>query len=188
MNLANKLRTFAKKRRIGIAALVMLLFLGTVGYGVHRLTTYTVPMHTNDFAHAAESGYANKPLALYDLGLQLYRAGDYEAATEKLMEAYSELMADTNGDIPADRQQLAGDIQFVLGNALVKQEMFAEAVQAYMQALRHTPDNMAAKYNLEMLLQGGAPGQGEGDGDGDGQPQPGDQPGTQPGHGGNQGI
>ena len=45
----------------------------------------------------------------------------------------------------------------------MKQKKVKEAVQAYEQALRHNPNHMYAKYNLELLQQTSPGGGGGGD-------------------------
>jgi tetratricopeptide (TPR) repeat protein len=156
-----KLKTFFQKYRVGMVLLGLVLCLGVFGYGVYQAVTYTWPMHRQDFRAASGSAAADKPLALYDFGLAAYQAGYHEAAKKILAEAYS-ACADSSGQIPESRRQLAAQIQFLLGNTYVKLHKVDAAVQAYEESLRLDPTNLYAKYNLELLKSQKSGGSGGG--------------------------
>ena len=132
-----------------------------VGDGVFRTLSYTLPMLTHDYPTAAQSKSGDPALAWYDAGLSIYQAGDYEDAQKVLTKGYT-LLSDKDGNIPQSRQQLAADFQLLIGNSLFYQQKFNPAAEAYKQALRHSPNDMEAKYNLEMIEMMIASGSGKG--------------------------
>jgi Ca-activated chloride channel family protein len=78
---------------------------------------------------------------LYNEANALHMMGRYPEALEKYHQSLSE---DTlqNGRMFYNR-----------GNTLVKMEKPAEAVESYLQALRYLPDDLEARYNLELALR-----------------------------------
>lgn len=183
----------------GTAVVFLVVMLLVFGFGLYQLLTYTIPMHKGDYATASRSYAADRPTVLYDAGLQFYQLHAYERAKILFVAAYS-ACTESSGSIPQSRQKLAGQIQFMLGNACEGLGQAQPAVEAYAQALRHDPENLYAKYNLERLLMpppssgGGQGGQGSGQSGNQGnqQQQPGNQGNQgnqqqQPGNQGNQG-
>lgn len=159
-------------------ALCVIAFL----FGVYMLFSNSISMITHKFEDAADSPITERPVTLYDVGLQRYNAEHYDDALDALNEAYNACLG-KNGVVNDDKRRLAGNIKFLTGNALVKSKQLQQAVEAYKEALRLDPENMFAKYNLEML-QSMNGGQGPGSGPG-GEQKPGD---GQPGKGIKKGI
>jgi tetratricopeptide (TPR) repeat protein len=185
MNLKSKAQAFVVGHRKKWAIIALMLFAAAMCYGVYRLVAYSVPLYTGDPYRAAQAGVGDEAVAIYNAGLTAYERQNYDVAKEIFTQGYSSL-TDSTGTIPQSRQKLASDFQFELGNTLVKSGKVPDAIEAYKQALRHNPDNLPAKYNLELLnaqLNGGGDGNGQGDGQGGQQPQPGD-PGKKPSPGG----
>ena len=187
------MQKFLYKGRGFLAVLAAIAFLGVFSVGVVRLVSYTLPLYLGHPDTAAQSDYGDKVVAYYDAALQQYKAHQYDVAAQLAAKAYSTLTAQT-GSIPttARAQSEAADIQFLLGISREKNKQQSQAVDAYKQALRHNPDHLAAKYNLERLTKpssgGGGGGAGKGDGAGQGGNQPGQQPGGGASHQGKKGI
>jgi tetratricopeptide (TPR) repeat protein len=181
------MQKFLYKRRGLLAGVATLAFLGVFVLGVLRLINYTLPLYIGDPASAAQSTYGDPVVAYYNAALASYKAEDYDGAVKMASQAYSKLTEEKGAIAQTDRvQKEAGDIQFLLGLIREKNKQQSQAIEAYKQALRHNPNHLAAKYNLERLLkpQGGGGAGGPGDGKGGQQPgQPGDKPGQQPGGG-----
>lgn len=187
------MQKFLYKRRGFLAGVATLAFLGVFALGVVRLVNYTLPFYIGDPVSAAQSGYGDPVVAYYNAALASYKAQDYDGAIKMASQAYSTLTAEKGSISQSQRvQKEAGDIQFLLGLCRERNKQPDQAIDAYEQALRHNPNHLPAKYNLERLLKpqggGGAGGPGSGQGQGGQQPgqQPGDgkgQPGQQPGGG-----
>jgi tetratricopeptide (TPR) repeat protein len=183
------MQKFLYKRRGFLAGVATLAFLGVFALGVVRLVNYTLPLYIGDPVSAAQSAYGDPVVAYYNASLASYKAGDFDAAVTAASQAYSKLTAEKGSIAQTDRvQKQAGDIQFLLGLCREKTKQPTLAIDAYEQALRHNPNHLAAKYNLERLLkpQGGGGAGGPGDGKGGQQPgqRPGgEKPGQQPGGG-----
>lgn len=144
-----------------IATIACLLVLAL---GLRRTVMYTVPMFQGDYVSAAESEVAASTHAWYDASLTAYKQKDYDQAKEYLSKAYSVLSSE-DGQIKPSDNYIAGEIQFLLALTHERTKQNFMAIEAYKQALRHNPDHMIAKYNLERLLsdRGGSGGAGEGD-------------------------
>ena len=153
-----------------------------IGVGAYRLVAYSVPLANGDYIGAAESGAGDASVALYDAGLQAYREGNLDAAQQLFSASYSKLLADGTLPTAYSKQKLASDCQFYLGNIQAMNKQIEPAIQAYEQSLRLNPDNMDAKYNLEMLKKQQQGGGGSGNGGDQG------KPGGPPGKGGKTGI
>ena len=149
-------------------------------FGIYMLFSYSMPMKTENFETASHSFAGDKATALYDRGLQLYKAEEYKRSLLVLQDAYNACQG-SQGVVDPEKRKLAADIKFLTGNALVESKQLQQAVEAYKEALRLDPSNLYAKYNLE-LLQSMNGGKGPGDGDPN---QPG---GGQPGKGIKKGI
>jgi len=177
------MQKFLYRRRVLLGCVATIAFAGVFLLGMLRLFNYTLPLYIGNPVSASESGYGDPVVALYDAALQSYQAEDFEGASKLASKAYSK-MSEEHGAIAttARAQKTAGDIQFLLGLSREKVKRQQQAIEAYEQALRHDPDNLPAKYNLERLLkaQGGAGGAG-------GQ-QPGQKPGGGSSHQGKKGI
>jgi tetratricopeptide (TPR) repeat protein len=150
--------------------------------GVYFLFSNSISMLRHDFEDAANSPVTERSVTWYDVGLQRYEAQDYDNAVKALQLAYNDCLG-KNGVVNDDKRKLASNIKFLTGNALVRGKQLQQAVEAYKDALRLDPDNLYAKYNLEML-QSMNGGQGPGSGPG-GEQKPGD---GQPGKGIKKGI
>ena len=62
-------------------------------------------------------------------------------------------LAQTQQALKTANDALAEQVWYNLGNAHFDAELWAEAVEAYKEALRHSPDDLDAKHNLELALQ-----------------------------------
>lgn len=195
MSIRQKIIGFMRDNQNAWAWILLVLSALVLLFGVFYTLTYAVPLHTGDYNTAVKSGVGEPALALYGKGLELYRQKSFDESIASLSNGYTTL-TDKSGQIPESRQKLAGNFQLLIGNSLFYKKKLPEAAEAYRQALRHDPDNMTAKYNLELILtpppqNGGGQGNGQGNGQQPGQPgtgqpqpgQPGQQPGTQPGTG-----
>ena len=158
-----KLRSFVKRHRRLVVKAALLLLSCVLTFGLYQSLSYSWPMHEHKYRRAYKSLCADKPTVLYDRALVAYQSGDYEAAKEMLVKAYSACL-DSHGRIPESRRQFASSIQFLLGNALVKMKMIKPAIEAYKESLRLEPTNLYAKYNLELLRSQDNGGSGEGSG------------------------
>lgn len=136
--------------RVPALTLAMVACILCALYGVWRMASYSEPMLAEKFIDAAQSSVGDPPVALYDFGVQAYKAGKHKVAKDALTEAFNQLSKNT-GVIPPEKTGLAGQIQFMLGVVNEHEKQFRVAVTAYEDALRFTPDNLNAKYNLERL-------------------------------------
>jgi Ca-activated chloride channel family protein len=94
------------------------------------------------YARAAERRPTDPALAL-NLGDALYRREDYQAAEQAFARAEAAAVD------PAQKARGA----YNGGNALFRQNKFAEAAERYKEALRRTPSDADAKHNLELALK-----------------------------------
>ncbi|MDZ4838049.1 MAG: hypothetical protein SGJ27_30055 [Candidatus Melainabacteria bacterium] len=136
--------------RVPAMSLVMLVCVVLALYGAWRMVSYSGPMLTENFQGAAQSSVGDPPVALYDFGVQAYKAKDYRLAKDAFTEAFNQLSKNT-GVVPPERKELAAQIQFMLGVVNEHAKQFRVAVTAYEDSLRFSPDNLNAKYNLERL-------------------------------------
>jgi Ca-activated chloride channel homolog len=81
-------------------------------------------------------------IAHYDRGVALYQLKNYPEAQKEFLRA-------SEGREPA----VKADAYYNMGNALLKQEKFKEAVDAYKHTLGLRPDDRRAKWNLELALR-----------------------------------
>ncbi len=79
----------------------------------------------------------------YNAANALYRQGQYAEALEQMQLALAY----------ADQETLAASGFFNRGNSAFNSEDPAAAVESYRQALLRNPDDLDAKYNLELALQ-----------------------------------
>lgn len=122
------------------------------------------------------------PEPYYNGGNAFYRKGDLDKAQLQL-----------NQSVRRAESATAQQTHYNLGNTFFQQQNWAEAIEAYKEALRINPDDWDAKHNLELALrqqqqqQQQNQQQGEG-GQGDQQQQDqSNQQGDQPQQGGQQG-
>ncbi len=157
---------FVARHRLMFSVIVTIVCLLVFALGLRRTVMYTVPMFQGDYVSAAKSEVAAPAHAWYDAGLTAYKQKDYDQAKEYLSKAYSALSSE-DGQIKSSDNHIAGEIQFLLALTHERTKQNFMAIEAYKQALRHSPDHMLAKYNLERLLsdRGGSGGAGEGEGD-----------------------
>ncbi|HEY9775935.1 MAG TPA: hypothetical protein V6C81_19385 [Planktothrix sp.] len=174
MNAKTKIFAFLMRSKKGLVKLAAFAFIALALYGCLRLFTYTLPMLQHDYATAAQSKRGEQTLPYYDAGLELYHNGDYVNA-QKIWTAGYTLLSDQDGTIAVSRQARAADFQLLIGNSLFYQQKLSPAAEAYKQALRHNPNDLEAKYNLELVSQliikgGGGGGSGQ-PGGGKGRPK-----------------
>lgn len=146
----DKVWLFLKKHRLPMVKALMVLFFGILMFGVYQAASYSWPMYKQDYAKAYYSLVGDKPTVLYDASLAAYQAGEFKLAKDMLIKAYSQCL-DSSGHIPESKRQFAAKIQFLLGNVLVKMQMVKPAIEAYKESLRLEPNDLYAKYNLELL-------------------------------------
>lgn len=181
-----KKTNFAQTFRVSLSLCALLIALVGVYFAGRSIYSYSLPMQQGDYLTAAQNSEGSeRALALYDAGLVLYRAKDFENSRVALTEAYSSLSA-KHGQIGKSDLPLAGKIQFLLGLVSERTDQGQLAIDAYKDALRHDPTNLPAKYNLERLLTKQAQ---EGSGQGEGKDgKPGTNPSSGAGKSGNKGI
>lgn len=79
------------------------------------------------------------PEIQYNIGGALYKEGKYEEAADRLEKAF------VTDDINVEAQA-----RYNLGNVHYRAGDYQKAIEAYQKALELTPDDMDAKYNLEL--------------------------------------
>ncbi|CAN5616990.1 hypothetical protein BH11CYA1_BH11CYA1_44120 [soil metagenome] len=160
------LTNLVARHRLLFSVMATIVCLVVLVLGLRLAVIYTVPMFYGDYVSAAQSEVASPANAWYDAGLAAYKQKDYDQAKEYLSKSYSALSAE-DGQIKPSDNHIAGEIQFLLALTHERTKQNFMAIEAYKQALRHNPDHMVAKYNLERLLsdRGGSGGAGEGEGD-----------------------
>lgn len=147
----NEKESFLSAFRVRAAGIAALICIGLALLGLYRLVFVSGPMLAQNYEDAyGYSSSSEAPLVLYDLGLQHYKFKRYAPAKAVFTEAFNQLTKNT-GVVPEDQQALAGQIQFMLGVVNEQEKQFRVAVSAYEESLRHDPNNLAAKYNLERL-------------------------------------
>ncbi len=119
-------------------------------FGLLLLGTLSIPMLTQNYHIPAETGIGDTSYALYDVGLDRYKAEKYSDAVKALTEAYN-LCLGPQGVVEGDKQTLAAESKFLIGNALVRSKQLSKAAEAYKECLRIDPNHLYAKYNLEKL-------------------------------------
>lgn len=164
MKLVQNVKTYVWERRKTFAVWVAIASVMFALWGSWRMLAYSLPMQVGDYERAAEGGAGNIANAYYDAGLLAYQNEDYKQAKELLTKAQSALTS-SQGGLPPEAKPLAAKIQFALGNNYFRQKQLKLAAEAYRQSLRLDPDNLEAKYNLELMQQllseGGAGGPGQ---------------------------
>lgn len=157
MNRTTRLSTmsgFVTREKLGLL-LVGLIFLALLAAGCSGSPAGRLNQEGNEaFARAAyEEAWAAYQAAqiedperaepYYNAANALYRQGQYAEALEQLQLALSF----------ADQEMLAAQGFFNQGNSAFNTEDLATAIESYRQALMRNPDDMDAKYNLELALQ-----------------------------------
>lgn len=161
----NSIKTYLWERRVQFATMLAIACAVLALWGGWRMLAYSLPMQTGDYVRAAESGSGNAANAYYDAGLAAYHNEQYKDA-QKLFTAAQSALTSSSGDLPPEAKAMAAKIQFALGNNYFRQKQLKAAAEAYRQSLRFDPDNLEAKYNLELmqkLLASGGGGNGPGD-------------------------
>lgn len=112
-------------------------------------------LESGDYTAAIEAferglaDYPESPELLYSLGVAQYRQERFEDARTCFEEAASLALSQ-------DRDALAEQALFAVGDALFRQGRYAEAIQAYDRALELDPDDTEARENralAERMLQ-----------------------------------
>jgi tetratricopeptide (TPR) repeat protein len=143
------------------------------GYGFYGLFTYVLPMSHDKFGVARSSLvkdeteiFLNGAARDYDESLLANGRVDQEKLGEatKVLELELDRLIAKNGHYNLTDKSKLTRVYFLLGKCYQRQKKLDKAIESYQDALRLDPDNMPAKYNLEMIIiQGGG---------GDGGPQP----------------
>lgn len=174
MKFVQDVKSYVWGRRVQLATILAIASVVLALWGGWRMLAYSLPMQTGDYLSAAESGSGNAANAYYDAGLVAYQNEQYKEAKEYFTAAQSALTS-SSGDLPPEAKAMAAKIQFALGNNYFRQKQLKAAAEAYRQSLRFEPNNLEAKYNLELMQQLIAAGGGNGPG------QPKDPGGNGPG-------
>ncbi len=150
----------ATSPRHAAAAVLLLFFFGT-GFAIGELERGNKYYRTGHYAEAVreyQKAIANgddSPEVRYNLGTALLRLGKYEDAERQLRLALRELRPEVrqrayynlgNRYLENARKAPAGDAQ-------AYRQLLDGAVESYKQALRLQPDDMDAKWNLELALR-----------------------------------
>jgi Ca-activated chloride channel family protein len=83
-----------------------------------------------------------EPIAHFDRGVALYRLGKFPEAQKEFQRASE----GHDGSVKADAY-------YNMGNALLKQERYKDALDAYKHTLGLRPEDRRAKWNLELALR-----------------------------------
>lgn len=92
-----------------------------------------------EFYRQAEAERPETPELQYNIGSALYKEGKYEEAVDKLEKSF------VTGDI---KNEAKG--HYNLGNVYYRTGDYQKAIASYQKALELVPDDIDAKYNLEL--------------------------------------
>jgi Ca-activated chloride channel family protein len=92
-----------------------------------------------DLYHQAEADEPENPELYYNIGSALYKEGKYEEATDKLQKSF--VTQDIKNEAMAHYNQ--GDVYFKSGD-------YQNAIKSFQKSLELNPDDVDAKYNLEL--------------------------------------
>lgn len=124
---------------------LLLLSIGAKADYIDAVDKGNEALSTGDFKtaleqyHVAETDIPNSPELNYNMGLALYDQGSYEEATDRFNKA---LESQSSG--------LTASAYYGLGNTKFKSQDYAGAVENYKKSLELNPEDMDAKYNLEL--------------------------------------
>lgn len=146
--------------RQAAAAAVLLLFMFGTGFAIGELergNRYYRTGHYQEAVREYEKAIANgdnSPETRYNLGTAYLRLGKYEDAERNLRLAVREMRPEVQqrayynlGNRYLENARKGG------GDAQANTQLLDGAVEAYKQALRLQPDDMDAKWNLELALR-----------------------------------
>ena len=89
--------------------------------------------------HVAETDIPESPELSYNMGLALYGQEAYEEAAERFTHA-----------LETENASLGGSAYYNLGNTKFQAQDYVGAIENYVKSLELNPDDMDAKYNLEL--------------------------------------
>lgn len=92
-----------------------------------------------EFYRQAEAERPETPELQYNIGSALYKEGKYEEAVDKLEKSF------TTGDIHNEARG-----HYNLGNVYYRTGDYQKAIASYQKALELAPEDIDAKYNLEL--------------------------------------
>ncbi|HEX6558241.1 MAG TPA: tetratricopeptide repeat protein, partial [Longimicrobiales bacterium] len=154
-----QLKESRASKRQAVAAALLLIVFGT-GFGIGELergNRYYRSGHYQEAVVEYEKAIANgddAPETRYNLGTAYLRLGKYEDAERHLRLALREMRPDVRerayynlGNRFLENARKAG------GDAQSNAQLLEGAIDAYKQALRLQPDDMDAKWNLELALR-----------------------------------
>lgn len=87
----------------------------------------------------AEVESPKQPILDYNIGSVLHQQTRYEEALQRYQAA-----------LYAKEPQFQADAYYNTGNTLFRSQQYVEAIQAYQKSLELTPEDIDAKYNLEL--------------------------------------
>ena len=154
-----------------------LAIVAAFSYGFYGVLTYAYPLGKGDYKTAMRSSAAEKAKVLIVGARDAYDQEKFEEA-RKVLELALEILVDRNGHFEPANSDIVELAHFTLGKCYQREEKADKAIEEYIAALRISPDNYAAKYNLEMLQKqskgGGGASNGDGEGKGSDAPPPAD--------------
>ncbi|SYZ73982.1 BatB protein (fragment) [Candidatus Zixiibacteriota bacterium] len=92
-----------------------------------------------DLYHQAEADQPENPELYYNIGSALYKEGKYEEATDRLQKSF--VTQDIKYEAMAHYN--LGDVYFKAGD-------YQNAIKSFQKSLELNPDDIDAKYNLEL--------------------------------------
>jgi len=110
--------------------------LATKGNDAYREGDYRKAL---DYYHQAEVESPENPALDYNIGNALYKDDKYEEAVEKYKNSLS-----------SEDVEKVADANYNLGNVQYRMADYQNAIMSYQNALELNPDDLDAKYNLEL--------------------------------------